>query len=278
LEKQKQAIIDRLITRGLDENPTLRPSGVEWLDDIPVNYRRTKLRRLCISIRDGTHNPPPAEPGVHRLLSVRNIIGDRFVTRADDRTMSPSAFAQLQASYTVDEGDVVLALVGATTGKSAVVERMENITVQRSIGVLRPKNTVLDSHYLRYVIASNVVQVQIRRVMDKYAAQPGIYLNEVGSLQIIYPNLDAQRELVRVTRQRTQDLDALVSKCSQEISLLREFRTRLIADVVSGKLDVRQAAAELPDEPEEPVAPDVAEVLEGEDAGDEAAELMEVEA
>src|SRR5262249_17115319 len=81
LEEQKQAIIDRTVTRGLDPNVLLKPSGVEWVAKIPENFRRTKLGRLCVSIRDGTHNPPPAAPGVHRLLSVRNIINVRFVTR-----------------------------------------------------------------------------------------------------------------------------------------------------------------------------------------------------
>ncbi len=251
LNEQKQAIVHQAVTRGLDPNVRLKPSGVEWLGDVPATYQRTKLRRLCTSIRDGTHNPPPASPGKHRLLSVRNIQAGRFVTRSDDRTMTESAFAELQRSYTVQEGDVVLALVGATTGKSAVVEHMDDVTVQRSIGILRPNSSLIGSHYLQYVIASDIVQSQIRQVMDKYAAQPGIYLNDVGNLQVVFPDLDAQRQVCDSIRYRSLELDTSITNSFKEIALIHEYRTRLISDVVTGKLDVREVAAKLPDEAED---------------------------
>ena len=169
LNEQKQAIIHRAVTRGLAPKVHLKPSGIDWLGLIPENYQRTKLRRICLSIRDGTHNPPPEVEGTHRLLSVRNIIDGRFVTRADDRMMSPASFDELQRSYTVNQGDVVLALVGATTGKSAVVEYMKNVTVQRSIEIIRPSPMVINSHFLNLVISSEIVQSQIRRIMDKFS-------------------------------------------------------------------------------------------------------------
>jgi type I restriction enzyme, S subunit len=251
LNEQKQAIIHQAVTRGLDPKVRLKPSGVSWLGDIPSGWRRTKLRNLCRSIRDGTHNPPIAGPGRHRLLSVRNIQGGRFATRSDDRTMSENAFAGLQRSYTVEKGDVVLALVGATTGKSAVVDEMNDVSVQRSIGILRPKERLLDSQYLNLFIASSIVQNQIRGVMDKYAAQPGIYLDDVGSLQIVYPDLATQRAIVRMVGRSTSWLDAAASNGASQIDLAVEYRTCLISNIVTGKLDVREAAAGLPDEQDE---------------------------
>jgi type I restriction enzyme S subunit len=250
LKEQKQAIIHRAVTRGLGPNVRLKPSGIPCLGDIPEHYSRTRLGRVCLSIRDGTHNPPPAVPGNHRLLSVRNIIDGRFVTRADDRTMTPQAFAELQRSYTVNKGDVVIALVGATTGKSAVVEQMENVTVQRSLGILRPNSDVVDSHFLNLLIASETIQSQIRMIMDKYAAQPGIYLTELGRLQVVYPSVDTQRQIVAWVWEQTKELDVSVDTIRHEMNLIHEYRTRLIADVVTGQLDVREAATKLPVEPE----------------------------
>jgi type I restriction enzyme S subunit len=250
LNAQKQAIIHRAVTRGFDPNVHLKPSGLDWLGLIPENYQRTKLGRICLSIRDGTHNPPPAVEGIHRLLSVRNIIDGRFVTRADDRTMSPAAFDELQRSYTVNEGDVVLVLVGATTGKSAVVEQMKNVTVQRSIGILRPSPMVINSHFLDLVISSEIVQSQIRRIMDKYAAQPGIYLKDVSALQIIFPDINTQQSIVATVLEQSKALDVSIKTTRNEIDLLREYRTRLIADVVTGKLDVHSVELPVLDEAE----------------------------
>src|ERR1035438_5935010 len=247
LNEQKQAIIHRAVTRGLDPSVPLTSSGIPWLGEIPVNYKRTKLGRVCISIRDGTHNPPTAIPGIHRLLSVRNVINGRFVVRADDRTMTPSAFAELQRSYRVEIGDVVVAIVGATTGKSAVVENMQNVTVQRSLAILRPDSRLISGIFLNLLISSEVIQRQIKQIMDKYAAQPGIYLNELSGLQVIYPFLNEQDSISACIYDATRPLDATIARLEREIALLREYRTRLVADVVTGKLDVREAAGRLPD-------------------------------
>jgi type I restriction enzyme S subunit len=245
LNEQKQAIINRAVIRGLEPAVPLKPSGIPWFGDIPENYKRTKMGRVCVSIRDGTHNPPPAVPGIHRLLSVRNVINGHFVLRIDDRTMTTSAFYELQRSYTVERGDVVIAIVGATTGKSAVVGTMENITVQRSLAILRPNTKLIKSSFLNLLISSQLIQSQIKRIMDKYAAQPGIYLNELSGLQVIYATLVEQDRIIAHVDDATSPINSAVSRLGREIELLREYRTTLAADVVTGKFDVRQASAQL---------------------------------
>jgi type I restriction enzyme S subunit len=269
LNEQKQVIIHRAVTRGLDPSVPLKPSGIPWLGDIPQNFKRTKLGRVCVSIRDGTHNPPPALPGIHRLLSVRNVVNGHFVVRDDDRTMTSSAFAELQRSYTVRRGDVVIAIVGATTGKSAVVGEMRDVTVQRSLAILRPNSMLIDSGFLNLLISSRVVQSQIKQIMDKYAAQPGIYLNELSGLQMVYPSMTEQASIVAHVRDATGPLNTAISRLEREIDLLREYRTRLIADVVTGKLDVREAAAQLPEEPTPDTSEEDADLIIDPEAADE---------
>jgi type I restriction enzyme S subunit len=269
LNEQKQVIIHRAVTRGLDPSVPLKPSGIPWLGDIPQNFKRTKLGRVCVSIRDGTHNPPPALPGIHRLLSVRNVVNGHFVVRDDDRTMTSSAFAELQRSYTVRRGDVVIAIVGATTGKSAVVGEMRDVTVQRSLAILRPNSMLIDSGFLNLLISSRVVQSQIKQIMDKYAAQPGIYLNELSGLQMVYPSMTEQASIVAHVRDATGPLNTAISRLEREIDLLREYRTRLIADVVTGKLDVREAAAQLPEEPTPDTPEEDADLIIDSEAADE---------
>jgi type I restriction enzyme, S subunit len=271
LTEQKLALITHAVTRGLHPDAKLKASGLPWVGDIPQDWRRLKLNRVCESIRDGTHNPPPAAPGIHRLLSVRNIMDGKFCLRDDDRTMSPEAFASLERSYIVRRGDVVLALVGATTGKSAVVGEVENVSVQRSLGILRPRATVIGGDYLQLLVQSHIVQHQIREIMDKYAAQPGIYLDDVSSLQIVLPPLSAQEHVLGHVREACADLEATLDVARCELALIREYHTRLMADVVTGKLDVRSAAGHLPaDEPDavEPVEDAIAETEEDADAAD----------
>lgn len=157
-EEKRLAIISRAVTKGVRTSAPIKESGVEWLGQMPAHWTSTNIKRCLISLRDGTHNPPPRANGEYRLLSARNIIDGKFIIRDDDRTMELEAFDELQRSYDIQHGDVVVAIVGATTGKSAVVENIERCTVQRSIAILRPNLSVIDARYLNYWITANIFQ------------------------------------------------------------------------------------------------------------------------
>lgn len=239
LKEKRQAVISNAVTKGLIRNAAMKPSGIEWFGDVPQHWRVSKLRWYCDSIRDGTHNPPPRADGIHRLLSVRNIIDGRFVLRDDDRTMTPDAFAELQRSYTVESGDVLLAIVGGTTGKSAVATQLENVTVQRSVAIIRPNQKRLDSHFLNYWIRCDSLQGKIQETVLKYAAQPGIYLDDIAGLAVPIPPLSEQTEIVASLNAQAGELDPLIAEAERAIELLQERSTALISAAVTGKIDVR---------------------------------------
>ena len=253
LKEKRTALISRTVTRGLPpaaaraaglaENPPLKPSGLDWLGDIPKHWEVSKMSRVCTSIRDGTHNPPDRAAGIHRLLSVRNVQDGKFALLSDDRTMTPEDFAELQRSYTVEEGDIVLAIVGATTGISAIVGKLENVTVQRSLAILRPKKSAISSSFLHYVIQSPVVQTEIALTVFKYSAQPGIYLEDIGRLPVVRPPLPEQAVIAAYLDAETAKLDALAAKVEEAIERLQEYRTALITAAVTGKIDVRGSAS-----------------------------------
>ncbi|MGI2902222.1 restriction endonuclease subunit S [Tolypothrix sp. VBCCA 56010] len=240
LKEQKSAIINRAVTKGLNPDAPMKPSGIEWLGDIPAHWEISKISYVCTSIRDGTHNPPPAALGNHRLLSVRNIINGQFVFRDDDRTMIAEDFFSLQKSYTVRINDIVLAIVGATTGKSAIVGNLENVTVQRSLAILRPNQLKIKSDFLNFCIQSSCIQTQIKIIMDKYAAQPGIYLTDVAALKLAVPNLEEQQSLCEYLKTKNSEINQAITKAEKEIELIQEYRTTLISDAVTGKIDVRE--------------------------------------
>jgi type I restriction enzyme S subunit len=139
----------------------------------------------------------------------------------------------------VRRGDVVMAIVGATTGKSAIVRDVENVSVQRSIAILRPRQNYITSMYLNYWLQSTFVQNEIRSIMDKYAAQPGIYLEDVAAIRIPAISMAEQSILVPYLDSETAKLDTLVAKICAHIEKVREYRAALISAAVTGKIDVR---------------------------------------
>lgn len=239
LTEKRNAVIAQAVTRGLNPAAPLRDSGIPWLGQVPEHWEVLKTSWVCTSIRDGTHNPPERASGIHRLLSVRNVQDGRFALLDDDRTMTPEDFEELQRSYTVQEGDIVLAIVGATTGKSAIVGALENVTVQRSLAILRPDRDAVSSAFLHYVIQSPAVQTEIALTVFKYSAQPGIYLDDVGRLPVVKPPLEEQVAIAEWLDKETAKLDALSKNVESAIARLTEYRAALITAATTGKIDVR---------------------------------------
>ena len=239
LKEKRIAVITQAVTQGLNPAALMRDSGIPCLGQVPQHWDVFKMSWVCTSIRDGTHNPPDRAAGIHRLLSVRNVQNGKFELLSDDRTMTPEDFAELQRSYTVEENDIVLAIVGATTGKSAIVGRLENVTVQRSLAVLRPDSSAISSAFLHYVMQSPVVQTEIALTVFKYSAQPGIYLDDVGRLPVVRPPLPEQATITAFLDAETDTIDALVTTVETAINRLTEYRRALISAATTGKIDVR---------------------------------------
>ena len=243
LAEKRAALINQAVTKGLDQTVPMKDSGIPWIGEIPAHWVFLSVKRACRNVRDGTHAPPPRFPvGAHRLLSARNIQGGEFVLRDDDRRMTPKAFAELERSYTIRQGDLVLACVGATTGKSAVVGDVERVSVQRSLAILRPDADRIASRYLQMWIESEVVQHAIQLTTSQYAAQGGIYLEEVASLYLALPSLAEQGRILDEIGPRQSRIAALAGSLEFSVSLLQEYRQALITAAVTGQLDIGEAA------------------------------------
>jgi len=241
LAEKRQALITQAVTNGLDPNVPMKDSAVDWLGKVPKHWSVSRLKRLCSQVRDGTHTPPPRVDGTdYRLLSARNIQDDEFILRDDDRTMTEDAFAELERSYTVRPGDIALAVVGATTGKSAIVGDVTHVSVQRSVAVLRPHSARTSASYMHYLLQSGGVQHEIAVVASKYAAQGGIYLEEVANLSTPLPPMNEQDAILTYLRKRLSPLGAALRKLRDSSELLRDYRQALISAAVTGKFEVSE--------------------------------------
>jgi type I restriction enzyme S subunit len=271
LNEQKQAIIHRAVTRGLDPSVRLKPSGIPWLGDIPQHWDVIPLKRTCSLVRDGTHLPPARTPTGFPLLSVRNMVGGRLVRRPDDSFISKTDFDMLNRSFVVRPQDVLMAIVGATLGKVAVVEDIGPFQLQRSVSILRPRPEVMAYPFLATFLRSAGLQEHLWKSVA-FSAQPGIYLGFVANIPVPIPRTIAEQVAICNGLQlELAPVDTALSRMEREIDLLREYRTRLVADVVTGKLDVREAAGRLPDEAPPDIADDDPDLDEETEPGDEEA-------
>lgn len=241
LQEKRQALISRAVTKGLDPNVPMKDSGVEWLGEIPTHWTVLRLKQLCFVLQDGTHLPPPRTDSGFPLLSVRNIVDGRFVNLPDDSMISEEDFRELTKTVRPQVGDVLLAIVGATMGKVAIVEEMPPFAIQRSLGIFRTAPRLMNPEYLGYWLRGWFFQ-RLLWENTGYSAQPGIYLGALADFPATVPPLDEQQQLVESLNDSVGRIDRASEKLRVQITKLQEYRQTLISAAVTGKIDVRKEA------------------------------------
>jgi type I restriction enzyme S subunit len=242
LEARLGGLTARAVTQGIDDGMATKPSELAWLGPIPDVWTVVKLKRACSLLRDGTHQPPARVASGFPLLSVRNVIDGRLSRLPDDSMITEEDFRDLERSFSIRTGDVLLAIVGATLGKVAVVEVMEPFTIQRSLALLRPRSEMLSPGFLALLLRSSPMQDLLWRSVG-YSAQPGIYLGTLGEIGVPLPPIAEQGRIVEFLVRETESTDRLVTRIRTAIALLREYRTALISAAVTGQIDVSAEAA-----------------------------------
>jgi type I restriction enzyme S subunit len=265
LNEQKQAIIHRAVTRGLDPDVPLKPSGVEWLGEIPAHWETCRLKDvLTRPVRNGLFKKKDAFGSGVQLINVSDIYRDDF--RVD-----PSSLERVRATdeeirtFRVAPGDLFfvrssLKLEG--TGRSAIaVDCAPDAVFECHLVQARPHQGRVLPRFLSFQINSDSLrQYLISRA--NIVTMATVDQDVLQTCPVFLPGLDEQQAIVRYVDEATKEVHYALAGVRREIDLIREYRTRLIADVVTGKLDVRGVA--LPDDGEADV-----EALIDEDLGEE---------
>lgn len=239
LQEKRQAVISHAVMKGLDPSASMRESGVEWIGQLPDNWKTVPLKHLCSLLKDGTHLPPSRVDDGVPLLSVRNIQSGVFSKLDDDSMISDESYEELCRSFVPMPSDVLLAIVGGTIGKTAVIpDNMGRFHIQRSLAIFRTHVNLVTAAWLHLVFQSNGFQSLLWKNVG-FSAQPGIYLGTLSDIRIPVPPLDVQSEIVGVIGGISFNLDQLVNESQSGVTLLGERRTALISAAVTGKIDVR---------------------------------------
>ena len=240
LEEERTAMINQAVTKGLDPNVPMKDSGIDWLGEIPEHWTFSKMKFICDFILDGTHGTHQRVDEGYRLLSVRNIINGEFKFRDDDSRVAVADYEAISSRFKIQSNDIQLAIVGATLGKVALINEItEDFVTQRSLATIRTLDSICNAYFLFFYIKSVSFQSYLW-LNTGFSAQPGVYLGTLNNCSVPLPSLLEQNEIVNYIKNNEKRLDNLLDMASQEINLLKEYKTALIGEVVTGKVDVRQ--------------------------------------
>ena len=243
LNEQKQAIIHRAVTRGLDPTVPLKPSGIPWLGDIPQHWEVLRAKYIFYEVDERSTS------GDEELLSVSHITG---VTPRSQKNITMFKAESYVGHKLCRPGDLVVNTMWAWMAALGVSAHTGIISP--AYAVYRPRRAEkLVGHYIDGLLRTRpYISNIICRSTGVRASRLRLYPEEFFRLQIILPPATEQQRIVEHIAVETTQLNTALARTEREIGLLREYRTRLIADVVTGKLDVRPTARHLPVETMEP--------------------------
>ena len=251
LEEQKQALIHQAVTGRIDvltgqPYPAYKDSGVEWLGEVPQGWQRCRLRNIVSMVTTGSRGWASYDSDTGPLfIRVANLSRGSLRLRFDDLVRLDLPITSEAGRTRIEAGDLLLSVTAYIGSVGVAPEGFEEAYVSQHVARCRPLPG-MHSRWLGYVLLSTVGQTHGQ--MSLYGGtKDGLSLDDVKNYPILLPPQHEQEQAVRWIEGGLSGLVKIGDGAKRKIELVREYRTRLVADVVTGKLDVREAAARLPE-------------------------------
>lgn len=244
LREQSLTILNRLVTLGVAIDSKLKPTGVPWLSNTPAHWEVVPFkRRVGFQEGPGIMAVDFRDNGIP-LLRISCLRGS-VATLSGCNYLDPAKVRSRWDHFRVKAGDYLLS-ASASTGSVVLADEVVAGSIPYT-GIIRlwPRSVSVYMPFISHVIASRPFQDQID------AAKSGVGIEHFGpthlkEMILFLPPLSEQKEIVPAIELRCSPLNRAITSAQNKITILRDYRIRLIADIVTGKLDVRTAAASLP--------------------------------
>jgi type I restriction enzyme S subunit len=226
------AIINEAVTKGVNDKAQYKKSKFDWLN-IPEHWKEIRAKNAFFESDDKAK-------GVEELLSVSHYTG---VTPRSEKNVNMFLAETYEGYKLCKKNDLVINTMWAWMGALGISE-YDGI-VSSGYGVYRFKNkgTFIPS-YLNYLLRTpGYVGEYIKRSKGIHSSRWRLYADEFFQITIICPPIEEQREIVAYIQRETWNIDQTVARFKKEIALLEEYKSSLISEVVTGKIDVREEVA-----------------------------------
>lgn len=240
LEEERTAIINKAVTKGLNPDVPMKDSGIEWLGEIPEHWEVKPLKHLVnIQGRVGYKGYT-----VNDLVSAGEgpyTLGAKHINKQNELDLTNPEFISWEKYHESPEimvykGDLLLTQRG-TLGKVVLInEEIGEATINPSMVLLN--RLKCSGEFLYFFFSSNYFLSWIE-LNNTATAVPMISQGQLGDFKIILPDIDEQIKISEHLEQKMREMRKVVDKVNSQIELLNEYKTALISEVVTGKVDVR---------------------------------------
>lgn len=256
LNEQKQAIITQAVTHGLNQDVQMKDSGVKWLGEIPAHWDLRKIKYLAkINPSSPYKMKDTHEVEFIPMENVDEIFGK--IKKYNFRKLS-----EVSSGYTsFKNDDVIFAKITPCmeNGNCALIKdlRFDIAFGSTEFIVFRADQRQITLEFLHHTLRNKQLRLICEENMRGSAGQKRISVDFLGNYLLPLPPLSEQDLIVAYVNKETMAIDKTIELTKKEIELLQEYKTRLIADAVTGAIDVRELAKDLPDIEMEVVLDDI---------------------
>ena len=238
LEEKKTALINQVVTKGLNHNVPMKDSGIEWIGEIPEHWDVTKHKFLLDKITDGSHTSVEILNEGLPFVTVSDLDEEKeYVDVENCKRISKEDYDFLVRNGCKPSiGDILFSQIG-TVGLVVPVEDNDDYVLLSSISILTPSKNV-DKRWLIYFLKSLITKNQWKKSMAGGAVKR-ITLNHISNFFVITPPYSEQKKISMFLDEEISRLNKIIKKIQENIDLLEEYKTSLIHHAVTGKIDVR---------------------------------------
>ncbi|MEA5610648.1 restriction endonuclease subunit S [Nodularia spumigena] len=240
-KEQKTAIINRAVTKGLNPDAPMKPSGIEWLGDIPAHWEHMKIKYVIHKIIDTEHKTAPFyEDGQYLVVRTSNIKGGVLDFRNAKYT-NLDGFLEWTRRGKPEPGDILFTRE-APAGEACLVPKEIDICLGQRVVLFRVNHEKLNEEFGVYSIYGGIA-AEFIKLLSQGATVPHFNMSDIANIPLLLPQVDEQQQIVQYINQESAKINQAITTIEKEIELIKEYRTTLISEAVTGKIDVRETAA-----------------------------------
>jgi type I restriction enzyme S subunit len=229
LQEQRTALINQVVTKGLDPNVEMKPSGMEWIGDIPAHWEVINTKYLFQLVTE-----PAPENNDYELLSIYTSIGVRPRKELEERGNRATT---TDGYWLVKKGDFIVNKLLAWMGAIGL-SNYEGVT-SPAYDILR-KIRPLNERFYEYLFRCGLYFIEFKkRSRGIMEVRLRLYFDQFGQIPLVFPPVHEQDKITNFLDGKTQQIDELIATEQRKIELLKEYRQSLISEAVTGKIDVR---------------------------------------
>lgn len=241
LKEERTAIINQAVTKGLNPDVEMKDSGVEWLGKVPTHWEIKKLKfNASVNFSNVDKKTEKGEFPV-RLCNYLDVYYNELIT-PEFNFMVASATSEEIRKFQLRSGDIILTKDSEEWDDIAVpayvVSEIPNVICGYHLAQMRPKMSVFNGKYLFWLLTANCINYQFQ-IEASGITRFSLSNYTLSNAIVLIPPIDEQLEIVSFLDNKTMKIDAQIEIEIKSIEYLKEYRTAMISEVVTGKIDVR---------------------------------------